>query len=174
MVKILFFLFSFLSIFLTINSFTCEENANHCLKCNPVTNLCLRCDLEIYTPDASGGCGNAKHCEAGKNYCSKCNEKEDLCETCEIGYFPDENGGCSFTDNCLISYKGNCLEYSENFILIGNMEEEKGFKFCKFNSSIDFLNCKDINITSGLCDECEEGYFLTLGDSRCTKYQNCF
>jgi hypothetical protein len=54
------------------------------------------------------------------------------------------------------------------------MEEEKGFKFCKFNSSIDFLNCKDINITSGLCDECEEGYFLTLGDSRCTKYQNCF
>jgi hypothetical protein len=76
MVKILFFLFSFLSIFLSINSFTCEENVNHCLKCNPVTNLCLRCDLEIYTPDASGGCKNAKHCEAGKNYSSNVMKKK--------------------------------------------------------------------------------------------------
>jgi hypothetical protein len=76
MVKILFFLFSFLSIFLTINSFTCEESVNLCLKCNPLTNLCLRYDLEIYAPDTSRGCENAKHCEAGKNYCSNVMKKK--------------------------------------------------------------------------------------------------
>ena len=175
MFKIFISLFSFISIFSHISSFTCEENLNHCVKCNPVTNLCLRCDLEIYTPDEFGGCKNSNHCEMGKNYCLECTEKEDLCKTCEVGYFPDENGGCSYTDNCLISYKGNCLECSENFILIGNkMEEENGFKFCKFNSSIDFINCKNINTTTGYCDECEENYFLNVGDKRCTKTPNCY
>ena len=169
-----FFLISFLSIISFISSLTCEENVNHCLKCNPVTNLCYKCDLDIYTPDSNGGCKNSNHCQIGKNYCKECAESGDICKTCEIGYFPDENGGCSYTDNCLISYKGECLECSDNFILIGDIEGENGFKFCKFNSSIDFLNCKDINITSGLCNECEEGYYLTQGDSRCTKYQNCF
>ena len=54
-----FFLISFLSLISFISSFTCEENVNHCLKCNPVTNLCYKCDLDIYTPDSNGGCRNS-------------------------------------------------------------------------------------------------------------------
>ena len=175
MLKKFFFLFSFLSIISIIFSFTCEENINHCVKCNPVTNLCLRCDLEIYAPDSEGGCKNANHCTNGKNYCSECTDNEEKCKTCEIGYFPDENGGCSYTANCLISYKGECLECSEDFILIGNkMEEENGFKFCKSKSSADLLNCKIINTTTGFCDECEDDFFLNSGDKRCTKIENCY
>ena len=175
MLKIFFFLFSFLSKILYIYSSYCEENLNHCLKCNPVTNLCLRCDLEIYVPDSEGGCKNSNHCQNGKNYCYECNENEDICKTCEPGYFPDQNGGCSYTSNCLISYKGECLECDDNFILIGNkMEEENGFKFCKYNSSIDFVNCKMINTTTGFCDLCEDNYYLNMGDRRCVKTQNCY
>ena len=170
-----FFILSFLSIISIIFSLTCEENANHCLKCNPVTNLCVKCDLDIYAPDSEGGCGNANHCEYGKNYCLECTEDEDLCKKCEDGYFPDENGGCSYTDNCLISYKGECLQCVDDFILIGNsIEGENGFKFCKYNSSIDFANCAKINMTSGLCEKCEDDYYLNLGDKRCTKTKNCF
>ena len=170
-----FFLFTFLFIIPNISSLTCKENTNHCVKCNPVTNLCIRCDLDIYTPDSEGGCKNANHCEYGKNYCLECTEDEDICKTCEDGYFPDVNGGCAYTDNCLISYKGECLECIDNYILIGNTPEgENGFKFCKFNSSIDFTNCKKINTTNGLCEKCEDDYYLNLGDKRCTKIQNCF
>ena len=40
--------------------------------------------------------------------------------------------------------------------------------------SIDFTNCRKINMTSGLCEDCEDNYYLNLGDKRCTKIQNCF
>ena len=174
MEKFLFLLFSFLSISITY-SFVCEENVNHCLKCNELTNICLRCDLDIYIPDSKGGFKNANHCKNGKNYCLECNEEENICQTCDVGYFPDENGGCSYTQNCLISYKGECLQCSENYILIGNKtEEENGFKFCKYNSSIDFINCKTINRSTGFCDECEEDFYLNMGDRRCTKTKNCY
>jgi hypothetical protein len=175
MLKKFFFLFPFFTIIPIIYSFVCEENANHCLKCNVLTNLCIRCDLDIYAPDSKGGCSNSNHCQTGKNYCIECNEDENLCETCDIGYFPDENGGCSYTPNCLISYKGECLQCLENYILVGNnIEVENGFKFCKYNSSIDFNNCKKVNTSTGFCDECEKGYFLNLGDRRCTETENCF
>ena len=170
-----FFLFSFLSIISTIISFICEINTNHCLKCNSVTNLCTKCDLDIYIPNSNGGCTNSNHCQMGKNYCNECNTEENLCIKCELGYFPDGNGGCSYTDNCLISYKGECLECKDEFILIGKkMEEENGFKFCKYNSSIDFINCKEINTTTGLCDLCEDNYYLNTGDKRCIKTKNCY
>ena len=170
----LFFLFSILSLISLISSFKCVENENHCVKCNPITNVCIKCDLDVYKPDLNGGCYYSNQCENGKNYCQECNERGVICKTCEIGYFPDENGGCSYTDNCLISYKGECLECSDNYILIGDPTEEKGFKFCKFSSSIDFINCKIINKTTGLCEECEENYYLDQGDKRCTKTNNCY
>ena len=34
------------------------------------------------------------------------------CNKCEKGYYPDQNGGCSYTDNCQISYKGKSLVYA--------------------------------------------------------------
>lgn len=166
--KTIIFILEFLSIISIINSFGCEENVNHCIKCNEISNLCSKCDMDVYIPDSEGGCKASNHCHNGKNYCLECTENEDFCKTCDVGYFPDENGGCSYSQNCLISYRGECLECSENFILI-----ENDFNYCKYNSSIDFLNCIKINTTTGLCDECEDGYYLNLGDRRCTKTENC-
>lgn len=169
-----FFLFSFLSLISFIYSAKCEINTNHCLKCNEVTNLCSKCDMDVLIPDENGGCMYSNHCQIGKNYCNECDLEEKLCKTCEPGYFPDKNGGCSYAPNCLASYKGECLECDENFIMIGKMEEENGFKFCKYKLSSDFLNCKTINTTTGYCEACEDNYYLNSGDKRCIKIENCY
>ena len=38
----------------------------------------------------------------------------------------------------------------------------------------DFKNCQNISITNGLCEECEEGYYLNEEDKICTKTENCY
>ena len=98
----------------------CEEGKNNCLQCNPITNICYKCDKNIYIPDDKGGCENSKTCIVGNNYCLSCNKEETLCEECDSGYFPDENGGCANIPNCEISYKGECLQCIEDFLLIGD------------------------------------------------------
>ena len=98
----------------------CIEGENLCLKCNPVSKLCYKCEKDIYTPDEKGGCKNARKCIIGENQCLECNEEANLCKTCIDGYFPDENGGCSYTNNCEVSNDGNCLKCKEGYILVGN------------------------------------------------------
>ena len=147
----------------------CIEGENNCIKCHPVTKLCYKCSRDIYTPDENGGCKNAKNCIFGNNYCLECDDNTHLCNDCEKGYFPDENGGCSNTPNCQISYKGECLECIEDFILIG-----KNIKICKSLNSEDLKNCKTINTIRGECEQCEENYFLNKGDKKCIKTENCY
>ena len=184
-----FFIFLIIkNIFLCSPS--CKIGENHCSKCNPITKLCVKCDKDIYSPDMDGGCQNAKKCNIGNNHCNICNEKGNLCLTCEIGYFPDENGGCSYSDNCAISYKGKCLQCKSDFILIGqekyiskergyvyfgdmHMEVNEGTQICKSLNSEDLKNCKKINGLFGTCEECEEGFYLNNDDKKCTTVENC-
>ena len=150
---------------------SCKEGANNCQSCHPLTKLCTKCTLDIYSPDENGGCSPSGKCKIGKNYCLECDEQENKCSQCEPGLFPDENGACSFVDNCEISSKGFCLKCKSDFVLIGG---EDIFRICKSKSSEDLLNCKTINSLTGLCDECELGYFLNVGDLRCSKIENCY
>ena len=161
-----------LLILLIINvlSQNCVEDENFCNKCDLLTNLCIQCKFSNFIPDEKGGCIGAQKCELGKNYCEECNENEKLCKSCEIGYYPDENGACSYTNNCELSFKGECFKCKDNFILVG---DKNNFKFCKSLFSQDLKNCKKINITNGLCNECEENYFLNYGDKKCSKTSNC-
>ena len=160
-----FIFFVILSIISIVWS-KCVVNENYCTKCNPLTDLCSLCTkLEVLTPDDEGGCKGAKQCKPGKNYCFECNENNELCTICDISYYPDENGGCSSTNFCKISYRGECLECSDDFILVG---EESNFKFCKSKLSDDFLNCEKINTKKGVCHRCNDGYFLNRGDRKCT------
>ena len=147
----------------------CEEGKNNCVKCNPITNLCLKCDKNVFVPDENGGCENSKKCVVGINYCETCNEKETLCEECDIGYFPDENGGCSNIPNCEVSYRGECLKCIEDFILIGN-----NIKICKSLNSEDYKNCEKINELNGLCEKCSEDYYLNSGDKKCISIEHCY
>ena len=89
----------FLNLSLSLSDSIVDKN--HCIKCNPTTKLCIKCDLNIYSPDENGGCRNANKCEIGKNQCDECNENGKLCKKCVVGYFPDKNGGCSYNlKNC--------------------------------------------------------------------------
>ena len=113
MSKYLFTIFIFQ--FLNILSQKLVENENYCKKCNLITNLCLNCEFKVLTPNEEGGCKAAQKCTLGENYCDECDTEEKLCKECEIGLFPDENGGCSYTDNCELSYKGECFKCKKRF-----------------------------------------------------------
>ena len=151
---------------------SCIINSNYCQKCNQLTNLCSICEKrDIFVPDDKGGCAGAKKCIIGKNYCNECDSEQKLCKICDEGFYPDENGGCSLANNCKISYKGQCLECKDNYIIIGGNNK---YKFCKSILSNDFLNCKEIDILNGECKICEENYYLNEGDKRCIKTENCY
>ena len=153
-----------------IASPTCKKNDNYCSKCNPLTNLCAKCEFDILTPDEYGGCIGIQKCTLGYNNCDECDIEGKLCNKCENGYFPDKNGGCSYTDNCILSYKGECLECDNNYILIGKNSE---YKRCKYLNSDDLKNCMQINNETGVCQACEEGYFLNIDDKKCIKTEYC-
>ena len=149
----------------------CLDNTNYCQNCNILTNLCFKCEIpEIFTPDENGGCVGSKKCYSGKNYCLECNTDGTLCNTCEENYYKDENGGCTYSEGCEISYKGECLKCKDGYALIG---KENEFKFCKSLSIENFKNCKTINYEKGICNECEDSYYLTSGDFKCIKTENC-
>ena len=174
MFKLLYLVFLKISFSLSI----CEIEKNHCVKCNPITKLCVKCDKDIYVPDKNGGCEYSHKCFVGKNNCLDCNNIGNLCSKCIVGYFPDENGGCSYTDNCEISYKGKCLKCKQDFILIGeekeNYNKEKEIKICKSLYFSNLKNCEEINLSTGLCEKCKEGFYLNEGDKQCITTENCY
>ena len=160
-----FLLITSLLIFFKLPLFSfesCITGSQNCEKCNPLTDLCIKCTKNIYTPDENGGCIPSNHCTSKENYCNECTSKEDLCLICEIGYYPDKNGGCSSTDNCEISFKGECLKCNDDFTLIGD-----SFKLCKYLYSDDLLNCKEIDEYTGLCSKCNDGFYLTTNNKKC-------
>ena len=152
----------------------CTENISHCLKCNPFTNLCIKCESENYFPDENGGCIYSDKCIKNKNYCKECNEKKDLCIKCDDSYFPDENGRCSYSDNCNLSENGKCIKCKENYILIGEEDYfNNGIKLCKWIFSENLKFCEKINIKDGTCEKCKEGFYLNTEDKKCSKTENC-
>ena len=154
---------------IVLSSPSCSLGKNFCSECHPITNLCTKCQYNILVPDEEGGCIGTKKCFFGKNYCNECTEENNLCNECEIGYYPDKNGGCSYDENCEISYNGDCIKCNDNYYLIG---EE--IKICKYIELDDFQNCKEINYTNGQCSLCEEGYFLNSGDKKCSSNEHCY
>ena len=190
MQKIIYYFIFLIISNIIFSSPSCKIGENYCSKCNPVTKLCVKCEKDIFIPDKNGGCEYKKKCLNGFNHCNKCNEENDLCQTCEIGYYPDDIGGCSYSNNCEVSYKGKCLKCKDNYILIGqekyisvergyiyyadvHMEVNEGTQICKYLDSEDLKNCKKINGLLGFCEECEEGFFLNNGDKKCSTIENC-
>ena len=154
---------------------SCIPGRDHCAICNPLKDLCHKCDQDNLIPDDKGGCEYKKICRYGYNYCQQCSKEEpNLCTKCEDGYFPDEYGGCSYTKNCILSERGKCLKCKDNYILIGieNYFHE-GIKICKSLFSEDIRFCETINENSGLCDKCQEGYYLNRKDKKCSSTRDC-
>ena len=166
------FLLIFLIIVKIINSVPdCKPKTNFCENCNFITNLCNKCiKPDILVINENGGCDPIQKCSAGINYCLECEINEDLCKKCEENYYKDENGGCAYSEGCEISYRGECLKCKEGFVLIG---KEKDFRLCKSLSIEDYKNCKEINYETGFCSICEDNFYLTSGDKKCVRIENC-
>ena len=154
-------------ISLSLTESTCKEGYKNCAKCHPITKLCVKCDKNIYSLNKNGECEPSKKCNLGENYCLECSEEGTICQNCDEGYYPDENGGCSYSENCQISYQGKCLKCKKDYILHSDVG------VCKSSNSEDFKNCKKVNSNTGLCQECEEDYYLNDDDKRCTNTKNC-
>ena len=160
----------FLQLQIIISTLKCKSNSNNCYKCNPIKDLCEICYYpEVYSPDIYGGCSGSLKCVPGKNYCKKCDNNEELCQICDDGFIPDENGGCTYSLNCKISYKGECIECKKNFFKIGNKGE---IQICKSIFSEDLSHCLSITYETGLCNFCYWGYYLT-SNHQCSLIQNC-
>ena len=163
------FLIFYIIIEQLISSPLCINNTNYCSQCNNSTNLCEKClKPRIFIPDEFGGCKPSHKCFPDKNHCKKCDSSRKLCSICEQFYYPDENGACSYTIGCEISYKGECLKCKNEFALVGTQ-----LKLCKSLLLTDYKNCLEINEITGFCRTCEEGYELQLGDYKCTKLKHC-
>ena len=158
--------FQILIFLLFINSSiqNCEKGKNFCILCELVTDLCKKCESDIFKPDEYGGCIGAKICNMNQNHCQKCSSSY-LCETCDDGYFPDDNGGCSLTENCDVSENGDCKKCIEDYALIYS---GKNYMECK---AID-IYCEEFDLY-GNCLNCKEGYYLNTGDKKCSKTENC-
>ena len=142
----------------------CSNNHNFCSKCNNSTNLCEKCEKpEILIPDENGGCKGIKKCIKGKNNCQECDIDGKLCKKCQDNYYSDENGGCSSTSECEISYKGQCIKCKDKYILLGNQT-----KICKSLLTEEYENCLEFD-ENGYCISCKEGYELQFGDHKCIK-----
>ena len=73
----MFYKFIFLIFFKIVLCLSeCINDKNHCQRCNPITKLCVKCDLDIFVPDKEGGCKNSNKCKTGSNYCYECSEDE--------------------------------------------------------------------------------------------------
>ena len=170
------FILTFLLLLKLVNSIPkCLIGENNCTKCNYITKLCSKCSLDIFTPDLDGGCQPSRQCSIGKNYCHECSDNLDTCKKCEVGYFPDMNGGCSYTDNCELSYKGECIQCKNDFVLIGKKSDIKNnLLLCKSLSSDDLKNCEEINLNNGICTKCKDNFYLNEGDFHCLDIDNCY
>ena len=113
-------------------------------------------------------------CTFGKNNCIECSLEGNLCKICEEDYFPDENGGCSYSANCEISKNGLCLKCKSNYILIGKENYYLGgIKICKSLNTEDLQNCESINFENGACFYCKKGFYLNSVDKKCISIENC-
>ena len=156
-------------IYITVSIQTCEKDKNFCILCELATDLCKKCESDLFIPDENGGCKGAKKCNINQNHCQKCSSSSHLCEACDNGYYPDDNGGCALTENCDVSEGGNCKKCIDNYALI---YWGKNFMECESMDREELLNCEEYDLY-GHCLKCKDGYYLNLGDKKCSNTENC-
>ena len=62
-------------IFITFFTFSyqsCFPGKNFCIQCDLSTNLCKKCESNLFKPDLKGGCQGTKKCIKNNNHCLEC------------------------------------------------------------------------------------------------------
>ena len=68
------FLFLILFSFISNSNKKCIEGKNFCILCELSTDLCKKCESEVFRPDSKGGCEGSKKCQPNENHCLKCSD----------------------------------------------------------------------------------------------------
>ena len=161
--------FILILLFITSSKENCEKGKKFCILCELATDLCKMCESDLFIPDEDGGCKGNKHCFMNQNHCQECSSSSPLCETCDEEYYPDDNGGCALTKNCDVSENGDCKMCKENYALV---YYGKNYMECISMENEELLNCEEYDMY-GHCLKCKEGFFLNLGDRKCSNTENC-
>ena len=102
-----------------------------------------------------------QECIEGINYCLECMSSSQICQKCSNNsYYPDLNGGCSSTKNCLLSKDGICTKCYENYFLSND-------NIC---TTTNF--CLKANVMNSKCLICMPGYILTINGG-CSFSEKC-
>ena len=160
-------------IFISLFSFSfqsCSQGKNFCVLCELYTDLCKKCESDLFKPDLKGGCEGAKKCIKDYNYCLECSSTNYTCDKCVEDYYPDNNGGCAKIENCEVSENGECKMCIENYALI---YQGQPYLECVSMDTEELLNCEEYDIY-GHCLKCKENYYMNAGDEKCSNTENCF
>ena len=164
------FIYLIFITFFTFSYQSCYKGKNFCVLCDLSTDLCKKCESDLFKPNLKGGCEGAKKCVKDSNYCLECNTTNYTCKKCQEGYYPDNNGGCSKIEFCEVSENGECKMCKENYALI---YQEKPYLECISKNSEKLLNCEEYDIY-GYCLKCEENFYMNIGDKKCSNTKNCY
>ena len=96
----------------------------------------------------------APNCEEGVNNCKSCNPITKLCVKCDKDVFiPDENGGCTNSEKCILGMNG-CLECNDEEKICKSCEE--GY-FPDENGGCSYTDNCEISYR-GKCLKCKENF----------------
>ena len=112
------FLLLFILFLIPYSNSSCIEGKNFCVKCELATDLCKKCESDIFKPDSKGGCEGSKKCQQNENHCIKCDNFSYRCEKCDDNSYPDDNSGCANIEHCEISERGICRKCNANYALV--------------------------------------------------------
>ena len=159
-------------IFITFFTFSyqsCFPGKNFCFQCDLSTNLCKKCESNLFKPDLKGGCQGIKKCIKNINHCLECSSKDYTCDKCQEGYYPDNNGGCSKIKFCEVSENGECKLCIENYTLI---YQNQTYLECISNDIEQLINCEEYDIY-GHCLKCKKNFYINSGDKKCSRTKHC-
>ena len=147
-----------------------DSKCSKSLNCSESENgKCLECIKNNYFAD--GNCITIKHCKLSTN------NVEELCLECQDDYFFDiKNQRCSKIENetyahCLKgNYFGvNCIFCRDNYYV----NRSEGMCYDNTDEMDDFYKCKSTDAFGRYSEECENGFFLSWENRKCSKIETC-
>ena len=156
------------------------DDLKNCKKISSITGLCEECNEGYNLNPGDLKCVDTKNCyKSSFGLCTSCdvgyylNKKKGICEKtidtllfckqtldgnncdlCNFGFYLSEDGQCTDTIKCSKSKGGKCIECIDGFYLI-------------YDTCSKEKNCELADKDTGLCEKCNEGFYLDMKDRKC-------
>ena len=143
--------------FLNSDDYRCTKTQN----CSEsIYEICTKCDVGYYLDKKE------RKCKLKDNNFLYCKETLDgnNCESCDDNYFLSEDGKCNEVNFCSkVNENNQCEKCKSNYFLLSNYQ----YKACTITEY-----CSSGDSDTGLCLNCENGYYLDYKDGKCKSNQD--